>query len=110
MIERVEPTKDDVAKIIAEAHRAIEPSIERIYRITGSPEREADPNEPIVLLEINASSTASGIVPVGFPPHPQSGVIYPSVIIEIHPDELNKLESHELTLPYGLQLDFSRKL
>jgi hypothetical protein len=92
--------KDAVAKRLAEAHRALEPKIEKIYRLE-SPGREGDPEEPIKLLEVNPNTTVSGIVPVSLSTHAPSGIDYPSIVVEIHPSELTQLRRGELSLPNG---------
>jgi hypothetical protein len=80
------------ARTIAASHREIEPKITTIYR-NEALQGEEDPNEPIRLLEVNPNTTASGIVPLVLPPHPPSGILYPSIIVEIHPTELSRLEA-----------------
>jgi hypothetical protein len=46
----------------------------------------------------------AGIVPVGFPPHPASGLHYPSVVIEVTPSEYEAIQRKELELPPGRQI------
>jgi hypothetical protein len=53
------PGKDEIARVLAQAHREIEATITRIVRIVGP--NEADGREPIKLLEVNTAATASGI-------------------------------------------------
>src|SRR6185437_13712270 len=59
-------SKQAVAQRLAEAHYEIEPGIELIVQLLASPEREADPTEPIKLLEVNQDTTGDGIRPVFF--------------------------------------------
>lgn len=99
------PSKDDVAKGLAESHRNIDPGITHIYRIVVSPDMEADAAEPIKLLEVNRNSTVSGIVPVLFSPEPARGVVYPTTIVEIHPSEWDQLRKGMISLPDGWRLD-----
>ena len=40
-------------------------------------------------------------MPLYFGPAPASGIPYPSVIVEVTPDEYLKIQSHELKLPAG---------
>jgi hypothetical protein len=96
-------SKDDVAQRLANAHRAVEPSIREIFRVE-SPARENLPDEPIKLLEVNPNTTASGILPVGLSAHAPSGIFFPSVIIEIHPTEFELLQQQQLTLPFDWQI------
>ena len=93
-------TKDEVARELAEAHRKFEPDITRIQRITTT--EEENPNEPVKLLEVNPETPPSGIVPVAF--GAVNGLPYPSVVVEVTPDEYDRLKGGELTLPAGWAL------
>jgi hypothetical protein len=93
--------KDAVVTRLAEAHFALDPGIERIVRLLTSPDREADPREPIKLLEVNSGTTASGIQPLYFGPHPASGVFYPSVIVAVTPEEYEQILREPQQLPEG---------
>lgn len=92
--------KEVVAARLAEAHRDADPSIVAVYRVE-LPGQESNPAEPVKLLEVNPNTTASGIMPVRLTAHPQSGIFYPSIIIEVHPSEWEQLQRAELTLPHG---------
>jgi hypothetical protein len=100
----VERSKESVAQRVAEAHYAIEPAIELIVRLLATGDREADPKEPIKLLEVNQNTTADGIRPVFFGPHPASGIVYPTVIIEVTPQEYAQLQADPASLPNGWRL------
>jgi hypothetical protein len=97
--------KDDVADLLAQAHYSIEPAITEIYRVVRGGGKEADPNEPIKLLEVNSHTIPSGIVPVYFRSHPASGVYYPSEIIEVTPEEYAQLRSNTMRLPDDWSID-----
>lgn len=90
------PDKDEVAALLATAHRDAEPVITRIVRLVGP--REAEAHEPVKLLEVNPSTSPSGIIPVAFSADPPS-VPYPSVVVEVTPDEWARIEGGELQLP-----------
>ena len=81
-----------------------------IVQLVASPEREADPKEPIKLLEVNQDTTAEGIRPVFFGPHAASGIFYSSVIIEVTPEEYDRIQRDPASLPNGCQLghEFAR--
>ncbi|HWE94872.1 MAG TPA: hypothetical protein VG269_12980 [Tepidisphaeraceae bacterium] len=96
--------KDEVAERLAHAHYRIEPTIRLIRRVLGAPDQEADPTEPIKLLEVNEVTTADGILPVYFGPHAASGVPYPSLIIEITPEEYDEILREPGRLPHGWQI------
>jgi hypothetical protein len=92
--------KDQVAHDLAAAHAQPEGSVIKILRVTG-PDEDAM-FEPIKLLEVNVDTVADGIVPVFFGPDEE--VPYPSVVIDVTPDEFRKIQSHELQLPQGWEI------
>lgn len=95
------PEKDDVARLLAEAHRAMEPTIRRIVRLVA--EREDDAREPVKLLEVNPATSPSGIIPIAFTADPPS-VPYPSVVVEVTEAEFDQINAGTLTLPAGWHL------
>ncbi|MEO8497400.1 MAG: hypothetical protein ABI614_20205 [Planctomycetota bacterium] len=97
-------TKEQEALKLAEVHYDIEPGITGIYRVTGSAQEEAQPDEPIKLLEVNENTIPSGIMPLSFGPSPGVGFEHPSVIIEVTPDEFECIKRDEMELPYGWRL------
>ena len=99
--KKSESTVDDAARRLAEAHYRIEPGISDIYPLASG---EAT-DRTIRLLEVNADTAPSGtIMPVGFGPHPPSGIPFPSVIVEVTPREFDDLKCGKLTLPHGWTL------
>jgi hypothetical protein len=94
-------SKDAVAQRLAEAHYAIEPGIEIIIQLVASPDKEADPKESIKLLEVNQNTTGNGIHPVFFGSHAASGIFYPSVIIEVTPEQYEQIQQDPTSLPNG---------
>ncbi len=93
--------KSAVAKELARKHYQAEAGLQTIIRLTGSAEVEVRPFEPIKLLEVNANTVPSGVLPVSFGPALASGIPYPSVIVEVSPEEFAKIQTHELKLPKG---------
>lgn len=91
--------KSVVAKELAKKHYEAEAGLQRVIRLTGSAEVEVKPAETIKLLEVNANTIPSGVLPVSFGPAPDSGIPYPSIIVEVSPDEFAKIQTHELKLP-----------
>src|SRR5208337_4589158 len=87
------PTKDEEAMTLAQKHYEIEAGLMQIFRITGSAEVELRPLEPIMLLEVNENTVPSGIMPIQFGPSPASGLYYPSIILEVTPDEFQRIQS-----------------
>lgn len=103
-------SKEAVARRLAEAHYAIEPGIELIVQLVTPLAREADAKEPIKLLEVNQDTTADGIHPLFFGPHAASGIFYPSIIVEVTPDEYEQIQRDPAMLPNGWRLghEFAR--
>jgi hypothetical protein len=94
------PNKDEVARILADRHYQIDPDVVKIFRIEASSKTEEElPKEPIKLLEVNNSTIPSGVMPIEFSPHPPSGIVYPSVIVEVTPEEYDEIEQGRLPLP-----------
>ena len=91
--------KSLAARILAAKHYQAELGLQKIFRITGSAEVEMRSSEPIKLLEVNINTVPSGILPVSFGPAPASGIPYPSVIVEVSPEEYTKIVTQELKLP-----------
>jgi hypothetical protein len=95
------PDKDEVAQMLAEAHREIEPSISRIVRLIS--DEENDGREPVKLLEVNPHTSPSGIVPVAFGADPPA-VPFPSVVVEVTENEYQEIIRGTLPLPPGWRL------
>jgi hypothetical protein len=95
------PSKNVAAQQLAARHYAVETGITRIFRVNSGAEVESRATEPIKLLEVSTTTPSTGIMPLGFGPSPSSGVPYPSVIIEVSPEEFERIKSHDLELPDG---------
>ena len=93
------PTKDEEAMALAQKHYELEAGLTQNFRITGTAELELRPVEPIKLLEVNENTVPSGIMPIQFGPSPASGLYYPSIILEVTPDEFQRIQNQESKLP-----------
>lgn len=93
------PSKEEEARELAQKHYQIEAGITQILHITGTADAEVSPAEPIKLLEVNKNTVPSGVMPVQFGPNPAAGIHYPSIIIEVTPEEFQRLQTRELSLP-----------
>jgi hypothetical protein len=98
------PTKDEEAMELARKHYEIEPGMTQIFRLTGSADVECRPNEPIKLLEVNENTVPSGLMPIWFGPSPASGLHHSSVILEVTPEEFERIQGNQLELPNGWKL------
>jgi hypothetical protein len=96
--------KLEVAKELAKKHYELEAGLTQIFRITGKAAVEVVRAEPIKLLEVNENTVPSGVMPLHFGPAPASGITFPSVIVEVTPDEFRKIQLHELKLPEGWEI------
>lgn len=94
-------SKDEEAVDLARRHYEIEPGMLDVIRFTDTAEVEISPAEPIKLLEVNENTVPAGIMPIYFGPAPSAGFLCPSVIVEITPEEYEKVKSKELALPPG---------
>lgn len=96
--------KAAAARVLAEKHYQLEDGLTHIYRITDKAEVEAGRNEPIKLLLVNENTVEAGVMPLHFGPVPAIGIPYPLIIIEVTPNEVQKIHSHELELPEGWEI------
>ncbi len=96
--------KDDQAHRLAQKHYQIEEGITQIFQIKQRMNLDILRAEQVMLLEVNSNTIPSGIMPIRFGPNPSSGFKYPSVILEVTPDEFEKIQTHELPLPEGWEL------
>ncbi|MCI0378526.1 MAG: hypothetical protein L0215_13035 [Gemmataceae bacterium] len=97
-------TKVEEMRKLASAHYRVEKGITHIFHITGDVEEEARAEEPIKLLEVNRYTIPTGIMPLSFGPAPAHGIHYPSIIVEVTPDEFQRIKRRELRLPNGWTL------
>lgn len=95
------PTKEEIARKLADVHYTVNHGITHIIQFKITVEAKVSPSEPIKLLEVNENTIASGVMPIQFDALPTSGIPYPSVIIEVTPDEYQRIQAKELKLPDG---------
>jgi hypothetical protein len=87
------------ARELAKKHYEVEDGLIRIFRLTGKSEVEASRSEPIKLLEVNENTVSSGVMPLHFGAVPDIGIPFPSIIVEVTPEEFMKIKTRELKLP-----------
>ncbi|MBN9523803.1 hypothetical protein J0H58_35715 [bacterium] len=92
-------TKDETARVLAHAHFAVEPGLTQVFRLLAA--REDADAEPVKLLEVNAATVPTGVVPLHFDPLPGRGVLHPPVVVEVTPAECDQIRRGELALPGG---------
>ena len=96
--------KNEVAKLLAQCHYRTDSTLVQVVRLMCDDATEDRPDEPIKLLEVNEATVASGIVPLQFDAHPESGIDYSSVIVEVTPEEYDEIEAGRLELPNDWQI------
>jgi hypothetical protein len=100
--------KDTAAEKLARRHYEIEAGVTQIFILEDKAEAavvrggESRTSDVIRLLEVNRNTPPSGeVIPLGFGPMPASGIRYPSVIVEVTPQELEDIKANRLPLPNG---------
>ena len=98
----IDRSRDGVAQRLAESHYRVDPAIRQVIRLL-APMDEDSSSEPIKLLEVNEETSMSGVVPVFFGAHAASGIFFPSVIVEVRPEEFEqmRLGIGETLMPLG---------
>jgi hypothetical protein len=93
--------KDRQAYELARRHYSAEEGVTEVIRFTRNGDVEVQSAEPIKLLEVNANTAPSGIMPIQFAPSPDGGITYPITIIEVTPEEHAQIKLGNLLLPSG---------
>lgn len=90
------PTVKEIAQLLAKAHREADPSTTEVWFF---PDNE---QQTVRLLEVSSSVPAVGeVLPFRFEPDVEEGIIYPSVVILLHPVEWRKVHTGDIKLPLG---------
>ena len=92
------------AKELAKRHFQVEDGLTKVIRCSGTPSVEVSPSEPIKLLEVNKNTFASGVMPLHFGPAIASGISFASIIVEVTPEEYERIKAKKLPLPNGWTL------
>jgi len=92
------PTKTvlDVARELAEAHRAEDPETDEVYLATAEDE--------VRLVEVSRSvgpTKGDKLLPFRFVQRPDLGVPYDSVVVLVSPGEWESVRAGRLSLPVG---------
>jgi hypothetical protein len=95
-------TKDQTAQLLADAHYRLDQGITHIFRIV-EPD-ESNNAKPLKLLEVTPMTAEVGISPVGLGADPARGMFHASVVVEITPDEFERLRRGDLKLPHDWKL------
>jgi hypothetical protein len=96
--------QDESAKTLADKHYQLEAGLTRVIRCSGSADILEQAKEPIKLLEVNENTVPTGVMALGFDAVPDAGIRFPSVIIEVTPEEFEKIQTKELKLPKGWEI------
>jgi hypothetical protein len=85
-------SKLETARRLAKAHFQVEPHLKFVFVL--KPLHDQDPKDPIRLLEVVEGTIERGFEPIAFSPDPARGIDYPSVIIEISPEEYSSVREN----------------
>ncbi len=97
-------SRNAAADSLAQAHFSVDPGVQLIFRLLAEADREMDPKEPIKLLEVNENAVGGGVRPLFFGPHPASGMFFPSVIVDVTPEEYEEILNKPGMIPNGWRL------
>jgi hypothetical protein len=87
----------DVAADLAKAHKAEDPETQAIYLAKSS-----ESASEVRLVEVSGSLGGSGeVLPFRFAPRDDLGVPYASVVVLLSPEDWERLNKGELSLPAG---------
>ena len=91
---------------MARRHYLVDSGVSRIFRVLAASEVEADPKEPVKILEKPAIYDLPAwrcSCRIYFRAYPQGGFHYPHSIVQIAPEDLPQI-GNELPLPDGWRL------
>jgi len=97
-------TKDEAALELVEWHYKVDSEMTQAIRIFAP--NEDDPREPIKFLEVSPDTPASGNV-MTFTFGPTEDLPFSMRIATITPEEMHRVESGEIPLPEGWDLNHS---
>lgn len=96
------PTRQEVALRMARFSYEVDPeNTVAIYHLDAP--GDAD-ESPVRLLEVVRGAIPAGVLPIGFPPVPEAGYPYRRVLVEVTPDEFDRIRAGTLPLPHGWQI------
>jgi hypothetical protein len=96
--------KEHETQALAQHHYDMEQAVTDIFELEETSTASEAACERISLLEVNENTIPSGIVPIPFDPLPASGIHFPSIIVEVTPEEFARIQRNELSLPKGWRL------
>jgi hypothetical protein len=94
----------EAAKNLAKKRYEIEDGVTQIFQIkerVDATVRVEALAAPIKLLQVNTYTPEVGVMPMHFGPAPASGIPFASIIIEVSPNEFEKIRANKLKLPEG---------
>ena len=103
-MSQIAEQKKQQALQLAVEHGEIDHGIRSIFRVLAPEPAEEIPSEPVKLLEVNRNAIKGGIVPVYFRPDPLTGIVFPTLIMEVTPSECDEIRCGLLPLPHSWAL------
>ena len=103
------PNLDEETRELARRHYAVELGVKDIFVLRDNEDAAVVPGGrpgagSIKLLEVNENTVPSGIAPIKFGPAPASGIHFSTVIVEVTPEEFQRIQARELRLPAGWEI------
>lgn len=103
------PDIDEETRELARRHYAVEVGVKDIFVLRDTGDATALPGGSpcagsIKLLEVNENTVPAGIAPIKFGPAPASGIHFSTVIVEVTPEEFQRIQTRELRLPAGWEI------
>jgi hypothetical protein len=86
----------ETAEELVVSHREVEPNLRRVFFY-----RDPDGREVRLVEIVDGSPSVEDVLPFRFAPDEAHGVPFPVVIVELSPDEFERVERGELPLPAG---------
>ncbi len=96
--------KAEEARHAAQVHFQVDSGLIDAYRLVAPGEREAEPTEPVKLLEVNRETVELGLCPVYFSADPRNGARYSLVVIEVTPNEFTEDLPAQIEREFGWTL------
>ena len=94
-------TKDEEALEMARIHYEVEPGLTHVFQIERVGSTTLEPENSLILLEVNECSVPAKIRPIPFGADEQDGFNHPLVVAEVTPEEFQEIEAGTLKLPEG---------
>jgi hypothetical protein len=90
-----DPLREAAVELV-QSHREVEPNLLQVFFY-----RDPDEHEVRLVEVVDGSPSAGEVLPFRFAPDAAQGVRFPVVIVELSPEEFDRVERGDLALPPG---------